>query len=517
MTTLICAGGSGARILEAVLHLCAAGLGPQKLRVLAIDPDTANGNGDRAEKLLEQYIKCRRAFGGKMGDSVRFFGTEIDLLNTPVASTGLKVWSPVDTNRKFKEVLNFDSLSQEKQDLVHLFFTDEELEMKMDIGFRGHPAIGAAAMSLLTLYQDQQPWLQLTDKIRGELNESTDGSRIVIAGSVFGGTGAAAIHPLALFLDKIPQSNRDRLKIAGTALVPYFHFRPSSASAASPVDELAAKSQWFGLATRSAAQFYQHLRENQDWKFDAMYWIGDDSSMEVDYWVGGQHQQNPAHVVDLLAGLACLDFFEGAPTAKACYYAGPQQSTEEGFKNINVVEWDDLPMAYVNRTEFENRLLQFCAAGAMHLGFFGTLFKDARTDREPFCLPWYLERFAAMGDHLTKPENEADLDEMGTFFSAFHYPWWRQILSGEPERVRLFNRRALKQPNNDGVQVDLDRLGALVWARIDQPTREPVDRFFSDMVNETGKAVGGGGAGYLSLLGQAASRFVAREYLGKEV
>src|ERR1039458_1081855 len=270
MTTLICAGGSGTRILEAVLHLCAAGLGPDELRVLVIDPDAANGNGDRAKKLLAQYIECQKVFGGEMGP-VPYFRTKLDLLETEDGQAGLKVWNPVGTNRKFEAILNFEGLSKENQDLIHLFFTDAELKMDMDIGFRGHPSIGAATMSLLSLYKDQKPWKQLADKIRGELTESKDGSRVVLAGSVFGGTGASAIHPLARFLRAIPEANHDRLKIAAVALVPYFHFRPSSAAEGVAKDELAAKSEWFALAARSAAQFYQYLRANVDegsgWEF----------------------------------------------------------------------------------------------------------------------------------------------------------------------------------------------------------------------------------------------------------
>ena len=45
MNYLICAGGSGVRVLESMIHLCAMGLGPDELRVLAVDPDNANASG----------------------------------------------------------------------------------------------------------------------------------------------------------------------------------------------------------------------------------------------------------------------------------------------------------------------------------------------------------------------------------------------------------------------------------------------------------------------------------------
>ena len=516
MTTLICAGGTGTRILEAVLHLCAAGLGPNELRILLIDPDASNGNGDRAKKLLSQYIECQNALGREMGP-VSYFHTKIDLLETEDGETGLKTWNPAGAKRQFKDILNYEALSREKQDTVHLFFTDAELEMNMDIGFRGHPSIGAATMSLMSLYKDQKPWKQLADKIRGELTESKEGSRIVIAGSVFGGTGASAIHPLAQFLRTIPEANHDRLKIGVVAMVPYFHFRPSSAAANTPGDGLAAKSEWFALASRSAAQYYGYLRDNGDWDFDSMYWLGDDSSIEVDYNIGGQRQENPAHLVDLLGAIACLDFFKGAPSLKSCYYAGPRQCNETGLSGLNVLEWADLPLTYIDRTTFCTRLLEFYAAGAMHLGFLEALMADPRADLEPFCIPWYLDRFATAGNYLSAPENRNVIAQISKFFEGFHYVWWRQILDLDHERCRLFNRMALNEPSADGVRVDMNRLGNLIFPERGEHTMDDVDEFFTSMVDVARNAVGKTApATYLSMLGQASERFVARKYKGKE-
>src|SRR4051794_26873422 len=49
---LIGIGGTGARCVEAVLHLCAAGLGPEDLWVGFIDQDADNGNLTDAKDLL---------------------------------------------------------------------------------------------------------------------------------------------------------------------------------------------------------------------------------------------------------------------------------------------------------------------------------------------------------------------------------------------------------------------------------------------------------------------------------
>lgn len=522
MTTLISAGGTGTRILEAVLHLCAAGLGPDKLRLLVIDPDASNGNGTRAKELVNKYVECRRTFrpaGQELG-KLPFFRTVLDLLETEDAEAGLKVWSPVGPNKRFADVVNFPLLAPMAKDIVHLFFTDDELIMKTDIGFRGHPAIGAAAMSLLWLYRHQKPWSQLTEKIKTEVSEP-EGSKVIIVGSVFGGTGASAIHPLARFLRTMPETNRDRLKIGVVALVPYFQFR--AAAAAAPGQEggarqLGARAEYFPVATRAAVQFYHHLRENNDWEFDAMYWLGDDSPAEVLYEVGGPGQKNPAHFVDLLAALACLDFFAGDLATKACRYAGPEECTDEGLKNKNVVRWMDLPFLELDRDRVGTCLLQFALTGAAHLGFFEPLLKKEDIDQKPYCLPWYFERFATKKDWLTSAEGRAKFALLSEFFRGYHYPWWREIHCTEGDRVRLLNRFALNARLQEGFQVDPSRLANLLYPdRAADASLDSMDRFFSDAVHVAKAAGGGGGASaYLTLLGEAAARFIRRQYKKKE-
>src|SRR5439155_2344219 len=112
-------------------------------------------------------------------------------------------------------------------------------------------------------------------------------------------------------------------------------------------------SEWFSLASRSAAEYYDHLRKHEDWGFDAMYWLGDDSPMKVSYAIGGKEQENPAHFVDLLAAFACLDFCASPPATKACYYAGPQEEKDPQSEKVildeNILSWDDIPMSNGDR------------------------------------------------------------------------------------------------------------------------------------------------------------------------
>jgi hypothetical protein len=220
-STIICAGGSGARILESVVHLCAAGLGPQFLRILAIDPDGANGNNSRVKELIERYNQCREILGHN--ERVPFFRTEFELLQAATAQDGLDIWTPVSTNQRFDQMLNYALLPEAHKDVVNLLFTEEEREMPMNVGFRGHPAMGAAAMSLLPRHRQQAPWRQLAARLQNEVNAGE--TRVLIAGSVFGGTGASVFHPLTRFLKALPQTNADNLVVGAICLAPYFQFQ----------------------------------------------------------------------------------------------------------------------------------------------------------------------------------------------------------------------------------------------------------------------------------------------------
>ncbi len=519
MNTLICAGGSGLRVLEAVLHLCAAGLGPRSIRVLGVDPDGSNGGTTRLKGLIETYQKCHDALSGDLGQGLHLFGTELDLLDTE-DERGLKLWTPVQPKQTLRELLNYDNLSatETPPELVDLFFTETELNMNLDQGFRGNTAIGAAAMSLLPLWAEKQPWKQLCEKLRSDL-QAPEGSRVMVLASVFGGTGASAIHPIVNFLRTVPETNADRLRIGVASLVPYFRFEASAAEGGPWTELPAAKAERFALATRSAAEYYDHLRKNQRWPFDGMDWVGDDTAVHVVYAPGGPLQKNPAHFVELLAALTSLDFLrtalpEGRSGNGPCRYAGPRQDIEPQLDST-LLEWPDVPLSAFSREEVRLALLRFFLLGMAHLGFGRELLERSELDGRPFCVPWYLERFASKGDSLLSVTDQSTLRVLSNYFATYHFTWWHQI--HDLDIVRLFNRQAIRLPENvtdHSAEVDLTRLANALWPdRSDRTSLDSMDRFFTDMVLARKDRGGGkGAAAYLSLLARSAERFIDREY-----
>jgi hypothetical protein len=230
----------------------------------------------------------------------------------------------------------------------------------------------------------------------------------------------------------------------------------------------------------------------------------------VPYSKGGSRQKNPAHFIDFLAAVACLDFFRSAAnTSGACYYAGPRE--QDDTRNENVLAWPDIPSAAFGPDEIRLALLKFALVGAVHIGFVSELSCNEKLDEEPHFVPWYKERFTDKSLRLTSPGFHDASDLLTDFFNKFHYTWLRQIHDAGTT-VRLFNHSAVLGSNE--IQEKVQRLANLLYP--DDRTKTgpgPIDEFFTDMV-ETASHAGGQdeSTAYLSLLDSAAARFVNRKY-----
>src|SRR5437588_10736444 len=78
---VIAVGGTGARCLEAIVFLSAAGLFPRDLHVLVLDSDQNNGNGRRTRQLLDQYSTlqhCTQPTAPRTRNFLRFWRKNLD-------------------------------------------------------------------------------------------------------------------------------------------------------------------------------------------------------------------------------------------------------------------------------------------------------------------------------------------------------------------------------------------------------------------------------------------------------
>ena len=501
MNVVISSGGSGGRVLEALIHLCAAGLGPESIGVIRLEPDTSNGCAARVEKLLQAYDRCHKIVG-QAGEGP--FHTQIEVFAPTAGAGNFGCWSPVKPKETLRGLLNYNILKSRERDVVHLLYSEDELDMRLDEGFRGHTSIGAAAFAQLSATTVDPLWARLVGGLRTATSQR--GAHVVLVGSVFGGTGASSFHPVLRFLRQIPQQNHDKLHVGLVALAPYFSFE-APAAPDDPAQRLAAQAAWFPLATRSAAAFYHHLKENNDWDVDEMFWVGDSRLAKVEYAPGGIKQVNPPHFVDLLGALACLESLRAEHSSRGIYYSGPAQ--QEPAKGGGApLEWTDVPVLRLDASAIKQVTLTLLLAGMAHTTFFGPLLNKLGSDADSYRIPWYYDRFVGHGGSLKRAEAQQQMDHFTQFLEEHHFPWWRDVHA--TDGARLFNQSAIPNQKGEG---DSSPIARLLWPDRAPGGGSPIHALFDEVIRVAAKTPGEPNtATWLTILFSASRSYSTRAY-----
>jgi hypothetical protein len=167
---------------------------------------------------------------------------------------------------------------------------------------------------------------------------------VCLVGSIFGGTGASGIPTLGRSLrKKAKDCGLQRVRIGAVLMLPYFSFNPGMDG------ELAANSSDFNGATASALKYYRARALDT---FDAIYLLGESQYEHVKpYHIGGENQDNPPLLTELLAASAAADFSLGMR-------AGFVFAARE---NGALVRWKDLP--YISSSETLQQIVRPMAFG----------------------------------------------------------------------------------------------------------------------------------------------------------
>ena len=345
MSTLVyfAVGGTGLRSVEPLLHLCALGLGPERIKLVMIDPDQTHPAGARALERLKLYQQVRESRLRR--PETAYFRTEITIANDG------GVWSPIASasaagaaSQKFSVIVDAAAMRQKTPHLGKLFDllfdAHDEQEMSLEKGFRGRPSIGTVFMHSLS----QEGWLR-------EVLTERD-ARFFVAGSVFGGTGSSAIPVIGSVIRKgmtvdgydfQPGFNRERL---GAALVlPFFH--PKGGQPKASDGGIMPDPAVFALNAVAAMPYY--LRDPSH--FGDIFAIGESVWRDTVAEVGGEKQDNGVHHVELLSALAALEFDKRqSETDKPCKFWVASASGQ----NVRI---DDLPMSAAERERFSAGLV----------------------------------------------------------------------------------------------------------------------------------------------------------------
>ena len=331
-------GGTGAKVVESFIHLCATGLGPQKqVSVACIDQDQGNGNTDRTLRTLERYKLAREALRAwpkadhRDPEACDLLRTKLNPLSNEKGNCN---WAPHGGDSvTLAELIGYERTDSKSMDIAEaLFLGKSELSMNLNKGYRGRPHVGSAAF----LADKSNPFWKKIDDLLGK--EKTNGVRVFLCGSAFGGTGAAILPTLARSLRRKGKSD---LRTGTSLMLPYFSFYPPSEA-----DANVAVSNQLGLQARAALEYYaepKHVRTEGklEHSFDEIYLVGWNPLIKLTYHCeGSQEQKNPPLAPELFAALAAARFFR-EPWKKGS--GGVAENVYYSAREAVQLEWEDLP------------------------------------------------------------------------------------------------------------------------------------------------------------------------------
>jgi len=433
---LIGIGGTGARVIEAMTFICAAGYGPEELNVFLVDPDAGNGNLTRTKTLLSLYKECKGRFVP--------FEPNGGLFRTRIKSPEAFIWEIFENkDTTLSSYINYQNLRQTRKDLAGLaevLFTESELLTRLNEGFRGHPAIGAVVMS--SPPEEKQPWKTLWEEI--EHATRVNEVRVFLVGSIFGGTGAAGIPTFgASEMIKLRENARvgdqSKVLLGGALVMPYFTF--DSADGAD--GQMFVTSADFPIATKAALHFYN----TKDLAFDQLYFIGDSLAQRVGkFSPGSLKQENLPHYIEMVTSLAACDFFDqpdNVETADKLYFTACRDGEE--------LDWQALPVSRDThlKSEKQNRFKSLMTTMAVFSYVLNTYGESKLAQKyEEILDAWYLDHFWPGGSedeerksNPTFVENEELIKKVSSFTKKFLT--WICAIDDESRKVQLVDRSKL--------------------------------------------------------------------------
>lgn len=280
-------GGSGSRVLRSLTLLLANGIVcKDEIVPMIIDPDYSNGDLVRTVDLMRLYRKIHNSLQFSNNTANKFFSTEISSFNESDFLLPLIGTSGVN----FDNYIQLSTMSKENQSFMKMLFSDKNLASDMNVGFKGNPNIGSIVLNQFTQ----------SSEFKTFENDFVQGDRVFIVSSIFGGTGASGFPLLLKTLRTSANTALASAPIGAVTLLPYFNLKVN--------DKSAIQADSFITKTKAALNYYEK-NVTGNGTLNDMYYLGDDSMSEsYENCDGGEGQENEAHLIELLAALAILDF-----------------------------------------------------------------------------------------------------------------------------------------------------------------------------------------------------------------
>jgi hypothetical protein len=423
---IVSVGGTGHKVLVSAIHLAACGAfrsrntnQVNKINVISIDADSGNGNLALATRTFLDYKKLYQALQRDDSNLI-----EIDSV---VPSLNISLFQ--DDKKSLTRTFNFAQYdAAPENELIRFLYTDSEIEAEFDKGFYGHTSVGAVIVR--DILRESKAWTDFTKLI----NEN---DQIVVAGSIFGGTGASCIP---VVLEELKEKKKNGAGLATVILTPYFQ-------ALGELDNdgtLQPDSDNFDIKAKAALNYYEIEKKLE--ATHALYVIGEPYANYSYEMIsrGGPSQRNKAHPIELFAATAILDFIRNdADRRKGKVYVAKRAFVEGNYcytwKMLQDVDKDLhlLMQTFMRAAIFYNKVLYPLLVHNNPAGIWENFYDDGewslQTKKDEsnnfyyenihnyLCLfvEWVLE---------IHQKNQKDLD-----------PETKKLKKDEDTRVRLFN------------------------------------------------------------------------------
>lgn len=418
-------GGTGAKCVEALTHLCAAGLMPEgDLYTIFVDPDRANGSLGRAEVALTRYTGCKQL---ALGAS--------HLFKNRITVAKPDVWSPFGDEPRpvLEKFFRYDGLRAVNEAAAQLFdvlYSPTEKSTLLDEGFRGHPSIGAAVMAHTLELGEGEPWKTFREKIASDIKVGA-GAKIILIGSIFGGTGASGIPTIArLIRNELETIGKENVRIGALVALPYFSFTPVDS------EELRADAENFLLCTQAALKYY--YQQDGLGIFDAIYLLGEGRLSPMGKSsIGGRSQINEPHFMEVYAALACVDFYtRNDLDGKDNYFMLARHEPDR-------IAWNDLP--YQSGWEkLSRKITQMTRFAFAYLCAYYPMLEDINQNGKGYRAPWYMDFFERERINLAKAMQD-ELERVKKYCEDY-LVWLANVqTSAKDMRIDLINYYAFSE------------------------------------------------------------------------
>ena len=288
-------GGTGSRVGNALVQTLFAGTTDQvaeeidEICILSIDAD----RGSNDIKSLSANATSYQDFQNVIQKGAK------------AANVKLKFWQWTPTLPESGKLSEMTGKEKDAQDLLYALYDQNQQEIvinsESDGGFRANPNVGVCFLRASLKAEAnviQSEYISFKNSIREACNVGGNVVRLLMVGSLFGGTGAASFVCIAADLNRANEAKNPNYRCGAVMLTPYFAVRDKG-----HVDSDIMKG--FYSSTKEALSYYNAHRK--ELPFSTFYLFGSPVLREAEWKAA--NQKNKASFVEAEAAQACLHYF----------------------------------------------------------------------------------------------------------------------------------------------------------------------------------------------------------------